>query len=31
MSHLGKYAVCNFINSMIEENKCCTDTKKKIF
>ena len=31
MSHLGKDAVYNFINSMIEENKYCTDTMKKIF
>ena len=31
MSHLGKDAVYNFINSMTEENKYCTDTMKKIF
>ena len=30
-SYLGKDAVFNFINSMIEESKCCTDIMKNHF
>ena len=27
-SYLGKYTVCNFINSMIRESKYCSDAMK---
>ena len=30
-SYLGENAVCNFINSMIEESKYCSDMIKKYF
>ena len=30
-SYLGEDAVYNFINSMIEESKCCNDVMKKYF
>ena len=28
LSHVGKNTVYNFINSMIEESKCCSDVMK---
>ena len=30
-SYLGKDAVCNFINSMVEKNQYCSDVMKKHF
>ena len=30
-SYVGKYAVNNFINSMIQESKYCSDVMKKHF
>ena len=30
-SYLGEDAVYNFINSMVEESKCCSDLMKKHF
>ena len=30
-SYLGEDATCNFISTMIEESKCCSDVMKKHF